>query len=57
MGGIFGVGGVIAFLAGGLILTTIDDPEFQVSRWLILVMAAVIAVFFASVVAAMTLSP
>jgi membrane-bound serine protease (ClpP class) len=50
--GVFGVGGVIAFLGGGLILTTSDDPEFQVSRWLLLVTAAVIALFFASVVAA-----
>jgi membrane-bound serine protease (ClpP class) len=44
--GAFGVGGAIALIAGGLILTTSNDPDFQVSRWLVFGTGAVVAAFF-----------
>jgi membrane-bound serine protease (ClpP class) len=43
--GVFGVGGAIALIVGGLILTTSDQPEFQVSRWLVLGTGLVLVVF------------
>ena len=33
--GILGIGGAIALVLGGLILTSDNPPEFQVSRWLV----------------------
>jgi len=39
-GGILGVGGVVALVLGGLILTSGNPPEFQVSRWLLIGLAA-----------------
>jgi len=44
--GALGIGGVVALILGGLLLTTSGDPQFQVSRWLIYGMAAGIGVFF-----------
>jgi len=44
--GAFGAGGVIALLAGGLLLTTSDQAEFRVSRWLVVATAIVCAAFF-----------
>ncbi len=44
--GVFGAGGVVAFIIGGLILTTSDQPEFQVSRWLLAGIGLVLAAFF-----------
>lgn len=40
--GALGVGGIIALAAGGLILTSSSDPEFQVSRWLVVGVAVVL---------------
>lgn len=40
-GGILGVGGVVALILGGLLLTSGNPPEFQVSRWLLIGIAAV----------------
>jgi membrane-bound serine protease (ClpP class) len=44
--GALGIGGAIAFVLGGLILTTSDNADFQVNRWFIYVSAVVIAAFF-----------
>jgi membrane-bound serine protease (ClpP class) len=45
--GVLGIGGVIALILGGLILTGGNDtPGFQVSRWLVIGMASVIGAFF-----------
>jgi len=38
-GGILGVGGVVALILGGLLLTSGNPPEFQVSRWLLIGLA------------------
>jgi membrane-bound serine protease (ClpP class) len=39
-GGILGVGGVVALVLGGLLLTSGNPAEFQVSRWLLIGLAA-----------------
>ncbi len=51
--GVFGVGGVIALVLGGLLLTTSDNPEFQVNRWLIFTLSAIVGVFFVFVIGAL----
>ncbi|MEE8369908.1 MAG: nodulation protein NfeD [Dehalococcoidia bacterium] len=38
-GGILGGGGVVALILGGLLLTSGNPPEFQVSRWLLIGLA------------------
>jgi membrane-bound serine protease (ClpP class) len=43
--GVFGVGGAFALIIGGMILTTSDQPEFQVSRWFVLGTGIVLAAF------------
>ena len=43
--GVFGVGGIIAIVLGGLILTGSNEIGFQVSRWLIAVVAAILGLF------------
>ena len=50
--GVLGIGGVVALILGGLLLTSTSNPEFQVSRWLIYPMAAIIGAFFLMVVSA-----
>jgi membrane-bound serine protease (ClpP class) len=42
--GVLGIGGIIALALGGLILTGSSEPGFQVSRWLVITMAAIIGV-------------
>ena len=42
--GAFGIGGIIALLLGGLILTGSSETGFQVSRWLVIGLTAVIGV-------------
>ncbi len=49
-GGILGLGGVAALILGGLILTSGNPPEFQVSKWLIYTLGAAIGTFFLFVV-------
>jgi membrane-bound serine protease (ClpP class) len=44
-GGVLGIGGAVALVLGGLILTSDNPPDFQVSRWLIVSLALVLAVF------------
>jgi membrane-bound serine protease (ClpP class) len=44
--GILGIGGVVALILGGLILTGSSDVGFQVSRWLVIGIAAFIGAFF-----------
>ena len=48
--GILGIGGVVALILGGLLLTSGNPPEFQVSKWLIYGLAAGIGAFFLFVV-------
>jgi membrane-bound serine protease (ClpP class) len=48
--GILGIGGVVALVLGGLLLTSGNPPEFQVSKWLIYGLAAGIGAFFLFVV-------
>jgi membrane-bound serine protease (ClpP class) len=48
--GALGIGGVVSLIAGGLLLTSTSNSDFQVSRWLIIATGAVFAVFFFTVV-------
>jgi membrane-bound serine protease (ClpP class) len=50
--GALGIGGAVALIAGGLLLTTSDNPEFQVSRWLVVATGVICAAFFATVATA-----
>ena len=43
---------MVALILGGLLLTSTSNPDFQVSRWLIYPMAAIIGAFFLMVVSA-----
>ncbi len=49
-GGILGIGGVVALVLGGLLLTWGNPPEFQVSKWLVISMAGAAGAFFLFVV-------
>ena len=51
--GVLGIGGAVALILGGLLLTNSSNPEFQVNRWLIFGMATVLAVFFMMVMSAL----
>ncbi len=48
--GALGVGGAVSLIAGGLILTSTSNPDFQVSRWLVIGTGIACAAFFAMVV-------
>jgi membrane-bound serine protease (ClpP class) len=50
--GALGAGGIIALIAGGLLLTSSEQAEFRVSRWLVVGMAVVLGVFLMSFVGA-----
>jgi membrane-bound serine protease (ClpP class) len=50
--GIFGVGGIVSLIFGGLLLTSSGEAAFQVNRWLVIAMSLVVAAFFFSVVSA-----
>jgi membrane-bound serine protease (ClpP class) len=43
--GILGVGGAVSLLFGGLLLTSDNPPEFQVSRWLVFALSATLGAF------------
>ena len=43
--GVLGIGGITSLVLGGLLLTSDNPPEFQVSRWLIFGLAAVLGLF------------
>jgi len=43
--GILGIGGAASLVLGGLLLTSDNPPEFQVSRWLVFSMAAALTTF------------
>ena len=49
-GGILAIGGVVALVLGGLLLTWGNPPEFQVNRWLVYGMAGAAGAFFLFVV-------
>lgn len=42
--GVLGVGGIVSLIAGGILLTAGTDPALEVSRWLLVGVAAVAAV-------------
>ncbi len=48
--GALGVGGIVSLILGGILLTSSSNPQFQVSRWLIYGVAAVIGIFLFSIV-------
>jgi membrane-bound serine protease (ClpP class) len=48
--GILGIGGVVALILGGVVLTSGNPPDFQVSKWLIYGLAGGIGAFFLFVV-------
>ncbi|HXK34812.1 MAG TPA: nodulation protein NfeD [Dehalococcoidia bacterium] len=47
--GVLGIGGIIALIAGGLLLTSSEQAEFQVSRWLVVATAVISGAFLLSV--------
>jgi len=49
-GGILAIGGVVALVLGGLLLTWGNPPEFQVSKWLVYGLGASIGAFFLFVI-------
>lgn len=51
--GVLGIGGAVSLVIGGLLLTSTNNPDFQVNRWLIYGMAAVLASFFVMVMSAL----
>ncbi len=51
--GVLGIGGAVSLVLGGLLLTSSSDPEFQVNRWLLYSVAAVLAAFFIMVMGAL----
>jgi membrane-bound serine protease (ClpP class) len=50
--GAFGVGGAVALVFGGLILTTSDQPEYQVNRWFLYGTGIILGAFFVMVATA-----
>jgi membrane-bound serine protease (ClpP class) len=50
--GALGIGGAIALILGGLLLTSSDDPDFQVNRWFVVAVGVLFAAFFAMVASA-----
>ncbi|MPZ24102.1 MAG: nodulation protein NfeD [Dehalococcoidia bacterium] len=51
--GALGIVGALALILGGLFLTSTEDPEFQVSRWIVFITSGLIAAFFILVVQAL----
>ena len=43
--GILGIGGAVSLVLGGLLLTSDNPPEFQVSKWLVFGLAAVLGAY------------
>ncbi len=51
--GVLGAGGIVSLVLGGLILTSTNNPQFQVNRWLLIAISVVIGAFFLSAVSAL----
>ncbi len=51
--GALGIGGAVALILGGILLTSTSNPEFQVNRWLIYSLAVALAAFFIVVMGAL----
>jgi membrane-bound serine protease (ClpP class) len=51
--GVLGLGGIVALILGGLILTSTNNPEFQVNRWLLVGVSVVLGAFFMSIAGAL----
>ncbi len=51
--GVLGIGGAVALVLGGILLTNTSNPDFQVNRWLLYSVAAVLATFFIMVMGAL----
>lgn len=49
--GALGVGGAVSIIAGGLLLTPTNNPDFQVSRWLVVPTGVIFGAFFLMFVA------
>jgi len=54
--GVLGLGGALALILGGLLLTNTSNPDFQVNRWLLYGVAAVLTAFFMMVMSALVRS-
>jgi membrane-bound serine protease (ClpP class) len=50
--GALGIGGVVSLIAGGLLLTTSDSPDFEVSRWLVIGTGIFVGAFLMLLIAA-----
>jgi membrane-bound serine protease (ClpP class) len=48
--GVLGIGGVVAFVLGGIILLDTDSPGFHLSVWVVLGTAMVSALFFGLII-------
>jgi membrane-bound serine protease (ClpP class) len=51
--GVLGIGGAVSLVIGGLLLTSTNNPDYQVNRWLIFGIASVLAAFFIMVMGAL----
>jgi membrane-bound serine protease (ClpP class) len=51
--GALGIGGIVALILGGLLLTTSGNPEFQVNRWLVIGLSLLLGAFVLSAVSAL----
>jgi membrane-bound serine protease (ClpP class) len=51
--GALGIGGIVALILGGLLLTTSGDPEFQVNRWLVIGLSVLLGALVLSAVGAL----
>jgi membrane-bound serine protease (ClpP class) len=50
--GALGIGGVVSLIAGGLLLTTSNNPDFEVSRWLVIGTGLFVGAFLMLLIAA-----
>ena len=50
--GALGIGGIMSLIAGGLLLTTSDNPDFEVSRWLVIGTGVFVGAFLMLLIAA-----
>ena len=51
--GVLGIGGAVSLILGGLLLTSTNNSDFQVNRWLLYSVAIVFAAFFIVVAGAL----
>ena len=51
--GALGIGGAVSLVFGGLLLTNTSNPDFQVNRWLVFGVGALLAAFFVMIAQAL----